>query len=299
MPAMAALHPVPVVPLPCGIPTFSQRFGPFEWPRGMRPVLHLFHDWDLFWIRRGELTWTLGDGRALVGGAGSFVLLPPFVAATVAETARAASFWYCHFDFRPPQHGLPGRWGEDVLGPGPRALVPLTFTAREAPGVARAYALLAGGAGDDGRPWRIERAVLDLVAALAAFGVERAKRGDIVRLDAEQRMDRRIASMVARIDAEPAHPWRVAALARFAGLSSGRLHELFRRSFAMGLKQYIVRSRLQLALKLLRRDEGGQAETIRAISERCGFSSQHFFSRQFKTHFHVSPLAYRNGAGIA
>jgi AraC-like DNA-binding protein len=263
----------------------------------MRPVRHLFSDWDLFWIERGELTWTLLDGRTLVAGPDEFVLLPPFTSAMVSQSCAPAVFQYLHFDFRMPPVQIMPALKPDFIGPAKSCLVPLLFSRTQAPEVWRAYRTLIGVSPDHRRPWRIERATIAIAAGLAAFAQRRATRGERgSALAPSAAHDHRIDAIARRIDADPMHPWRVDSLARSVRLSSSRLHHLFRRTYSVALKRYIVQARLHLALtKLKEMGDGGRMLSINDISRSCGYSSQHYFCRQFQAHFRISPSAYRRG----
>jgi AraC-like DNA-binding protein len=296
---MATDAPPLVVALPEGIPHFSSPYGRVALPSRVRPVRLLFHDWDVFWVRRGEVTWTLRDGRRLVAGPDQFVVLPPFVSAMVSPTRSPTEWSYCHFNFRQPPEVLPDPLRRDFAGPGKRALVPLAFSRSDAPGVHAAYrAIDRIRLDDDAQPWQLERAVLALIAALAVFSRRRtAAGGPGIEVATSVASDHRIAAVVQRIDRNPAHPWRVQSLARSVHLSCARFHELFRRCYDIGLKQYIVQARLHQALERLKQTRDGEFLSVKRVSQVCGFSSQQFFSRQFKAYFRVSPLAYRNGGG--
>lgn len=290
-----------VIPLPTGIPTFSQRFGHYVWKPGTAPVLLLHNDFDIFWVTQGQATWELRDGSSLIAGADQFAILPPYVASMIRESKPTLNFWYCHFSFRLVAPRLASNFKEDCLGPGEQALVPLTFSRREAPDVWSAYrAVTRIDFEDQSVPWRVERSILNLVAALAVFARKRTRSRRPMRLfEAVSQQDPRIAELCSRINADPAKAWRVAELADSIGLSAGRLHALCTRVLGKNLKTYIIHARLQQALKLLKEHPEGHFPSVKEVSAACGFSSQHLFSRQFKATFRISPMAYRNGATMA
>ncbi|MCZ7646258.1 MAG: AraC family transcriptional regulator [Planctomycetota bacterium] len=293
--------PPPLLAFPSGVPYLSGGTGLYVDQPGRLPVLHLFHDYDLFWIVGGEATWTFADGLKLVAPTGSFALMPPYTPAWIRDTKPGLKLRYCHFAFRPVPPRVLGAPRDDALGPGPDARVPLVFPAREAPGVRRAYAALAAlDPRKPGTPYRTERAVLALLGELAAFARRRGQRADprARMLRPARPHDERVARLRERIDADPARAWRVAQLAADLDLSPGHLHELCRRALGRSLKRYLVEARLRLALRLLKERPGGIAPSVKDVADACGFSSQHFFSRQFKAHYQLSPLQYRNGAGL-
>ena len=290
-----------LVRFPEGIPAYSSRHGRYVWEPGKKPVTLLHNDWDMFWVKRGAASWDFRDGKRLAAGRDQLALLPPFVPALLSETRPQLVFLYFHFNFRMLLSQIAGDQKPDFFGPGVEIPLPLTFSAKEAPGVARAYAAIGRlDVQDGGAPWRLERATITLVAELAEFAKKRARSGAAGTLiEPSVHVDPRVAAVCAKVDAEPARPWRVTALAGDAGLSAGRLHNLCRRVTGYSLKGYIVRARLLHALKLLKEPPHGRLASIKEVSAACGFSSQHFFSRQFKSHFRITPLAYRSGAALA
>jgi len=301
----ASSHSTPPVPylirFSPGIPTFTSRIGRYVWQPGTKPVLLLFNDWDIFWVRQGEAVWEFRDGRKMAAGVNDFALLPPFVPAMIRETQPQLVFWYNHFGLRVPPTFLPKNLDYDFSGPGREAAVPLTFSAREAPGVAAAYDAMTRIKPDEHHePWRLERATLELIAALVSFAQHRQEQNAPgVLIEPAEHPDARVAGLSRQIDADPVKAWRVTELAKSVGLSAGRLHGLFRRVTGQSVKGYIVQTRLKRALQLLKEQPGGRLPSIKEVSVQCGFASQHFFSRQFKAHYRISPLQYRNGASLA
>ncbi|MCW8132612.1 MAG: helix-turn-helix transcriptional regulator [Planctomycetota bacterium] len=295
------VRPPLLVPLPEGRPVYAGRLGRYVAAPGRLPVTVLHNDWDIFWVRRGQGVWELLNGERLTAGPDEFAILPPFTTAVTHEGRAPLDFWHCHFDFQPVQGRMIEPHRADSLGPGRRATVPLVFTRREAPGVWRAYrALSLVDVEKPGEPWRLERAVLDLIAALAAFGEARARRRLPGRpFEPSEARDDRVRLIQRRIEAEPARRWRVAELADLVDLSPGHLHERCRAVLGRSLKRFIVETRLRRALTLLRERPGDRRPSVKEVSAACGFATQHFFSRQFKSYFGVGPLEYRDGATLA
>jgi AraC-like DNA-binding protein len=100
------------------------------------------------------------------------------------------------------------------------------------------------------------------------------------------------------IESDPLRLWRVSELARHVGLSSGHLHSLCRAVLGKSLKRLIVEARLRRGIHLLKQRSDGTVPSVKEVSRACGFSTQHFFSRQFKKYFHLSPTAYRDGSEL-
>jgi AraC-like DNA-binding protein len=290
-------QPLMTAALPAGIATYSLRHGFYRWKPGNKPVTQLYPDWDIFWVRSGEAQWEFSSGRRIVARKDQFVILPPSVAAVVSESRPPMAFWFCHFGFRPAPANLLNTWAGDFRGSVPPVHLPVVFSRSDAPAVHRAYSDLIALQPTGAEPWRLERALVDLVARLVAFA---HGRGAIAAGTTElaARRDPRVEALCARIVALPEHAWRVAALAASVGLSPGRLNAVFREATGTSLKRFIVTARLRLSLRLLHEHEDGRPPSVKAVSEACGFSSQHFFSRQFRSYFGLGPLAYRNGGGF-
>jgi AraC-like DNA-binding protein len=284
-----------------GIPTYTSRYGRYVWMPGTPPALLLHNDWDVFWVKQGAAKWEFRDGRTVTAGVDEFAILPPFVPAVITETKAQLVFQYCHFSLRVVPDYLPPKLKEHFQGPGKAALLPLSFSKREAPEIHRAYANIDRiNENLDRAPWRLESATIELVSALTDYGLRRTEKGAPgILIEPVEHPDTRVARLCRMIDADPVKPWRVTEMASSVGLSGGRLHSLFRRVMGHSVKGYIVRARLHRALHLLREQPEGRLPSIKEVSGKCGFTSQHFFSRQFKAHFRITPLQYRSGAALA
>ncbi len=127
------------MPFPVGIPTYSLHHGLHRWQPGKAPILLLYHDWDVFMVGGGQATWTLTDGRKLVGSAGDFIILPPFTPAMVSESIAPMSFYYLHIAFRSVSVLLKSEAAKNCQGPGAEVLLPLMISARDAPAIGRSY----------------------------------------------------------------------------------------------------------------------------------------------------------------
>jgi len=85
----------------------------------------------------------------------------------------------------------------------------------------------------------------------------------------------------------------VAELAERCGLSVDYFSRLFRRSFGMPPRQWLVESRVRRAAELLHHDGRPIAEVARSL----GYRSEQLFGRQFKAVMGQSPAAYRRAHG--
>jgi AraC-like DNA-binding protein len=86
-----------------------------------------------------------------------------------------------------------------------------------------------------------------------------------------------------------------ADLARAAGLSETRFHDLFFAATGEAPVQFVNRLRLRQAITLLLHSE----QPVGEIASACGFASDFYFSRFFKQKMGVSPRQFRQSAGGA
>lgn len=289
---------IPFLRLPAGLPFYAGRHGLRERPAGLGPMPIVHPDYDLLWIQKGTMGLQVAERLRLSAGPGRFMLVPPGVPVVHAALSRGTQvFWFCHFGFRV----LPA----DVRAEAAPFEVPIVFSERQAPAVARAFRLLNKEKRAE-RPsaLRLERLLIGLVEALAAFGAAQAAREPQAPRAPEAWggagvADARIAEVLRIIDAEPARAWRVEELAARVGLSASHLHHLCRRTLGKPVKRCLLEARLQLALRMLNEAGGGERASMLEISRACGYASQHYFSRHFKMVFGVSPLRYRNRPPLA
>lgn len=78
-------------------------------------------------------------------------------------------------------------------------------------------------------------------------------------------------------------------LASVVGVSVSTLKKAFQRDSGGGVNSYYIDLKLSHAAKLLCESD----MTVGEIADKLGFSSQFYFSEQFKSRYGISPLAYR------
>ncbi|MCU9815154.1 helix-turn-helix transcriptional regulator [Paraclostridium sp. AKS73] len=71
-------------------------------------------------------------------------------------------------------------------------------------------------------------------------------------------------------------------------MSSTTLHSLFKKNTNKTVNNYINDIKLKKSKELIK----SSSYTFSQISELLGFSSIHYFSRKFKSHFGISPTEY-------
>jgi AraC-like DNA-binding protein len=89
--------------------------------------------------------------------------------------------------------------------------------------------------------------------------------------------------------AEPDRDWQAAALATISGVSYSRLRDLFKASRAETLHDFLQRTRLNEARRLL----GDSALTIKEVAVQLHFSSEFYFSHFFRKTSGMSPTQFR------
>jgi AraC-like DNA-binding protein len=86
----------------------------------------------------------------------------------------------------------------------------------------------------------------------------------------------------------------VARVASAAGISERHLARLFNET-GSSPSTYILQLRLELARRLLT-DQAEAESPIAAVARRCGFASQAYFARAYKTRYGVTPSTERTAA---
>jgi AraC-like DNA-binding protein len=98
-----------------------------------------------------------------------------------------------------------------------------------------------------------------------------------------------IQRLCGEIKANPTRRFRLAELARMAGLSPRRLSRVFRAEVGTTPKEYEIRTRLAYAEFLL----SNQGMKVSEVATACGYPDPFLFSRQFKQHTGRTPSRTR------
>ena len=283
------------IELPVGIPTLTGHFGVAEFAKGSQPRLLLNHDWDLIFVEQGKVECRFVNRPVVETNAGDFLLLPPFTPVALKTFQSGCRHWFCHFEFNPISHRVfPSvRW--DCLERGRAIRIPQVFSKQDAPEVWRAYRrFISIKLNPKTPPWSYQRALLQIVSRLAEFALKLNIPGPENSPPPSVYQDPRVINLCDEIQRNPAFPWRVHTLAKSLQLSPRHLERLCRLTLGKNLKNYLVESRLHLAIKLLKEPRDRRPfRSIKEISVISGFSSQQFFSSQFKKFYGISPLKYR------
>lgn len=122
-------------------------------------------------------------------------------------------------------------------------------------------------------------------AICGLMGVSRDLGRPNSRHSAFAQLDRVVAYMQEHFESN----LRAPQLAELAGMSLAQLERHFRHVFQLTPQQYLIKLRIEMAMRLLR-----EPGSIAGIGQRCGFSDQSAFARQFKATVGMTPSEYRN-----
>lgn len=284
------------VSLPRGIATCSGASDQYVWKKPINELRMLCDDFDIFMVLDGTLQMTWPNGFSASVGADQFALIPPFTPVNVKRSGNTATYWFCHFNFRLLPRNMHTRLQVDFSGPAEDVSIPVVFSSGDAPQVNIEYRRLAAlKLGGDRAPWRHEAALLRLIGELKLFGFQRDNKNAPAATQSLAPGDPRVAAVVQRIRGAPERRWTSEELAAEVDISSDRLNTLTRRVTRKTIKQLVIEARFELAFRLLRDDAAPRA-SIKEVSAKCGFSSQHFFCRQFKTLFKMTPTQFRDSS---
>jgi AraC-like DNA-binding protein len=98
-----------------------------------------------------------------------------------------------------------------------------------------------------------------------------------------------LAQAVDAVRASPGDPMTVEHMARIAGLSIYQLNRRLGVLFGITASQFIIKTRIDQASKLLRTTD----DAIAGIANRCGYFDQSAFSRVFRRAVGLTPRQYR------
>ncbi|MGN1422642.1 MAG: helix-turn-helix domain-containing protein [Oscillospiraceae bacterium] len=102
----------------------------------------------------------------------------------------------------------------------------------------------------------------------------------------------RLAQLRAAFFTQPETVRSVDDMAQDMGLSRSGFQHLYKRVFGVSVMEDVIRGRVEYAERLL----ASTALSVREISERCGYSSEYVFMRQFKKTCGQTPSEYRKNA---
>ncbi|MEU8401959.1 AraC family transcriptional regulator [Nonomuraea sp. NPDC048892] len=112
---------------------------------------------------------------------------------------------------------------------------------------------------------------------------------DLVREAPEPAVSPAVAATIARLEAEPAHPWRLDDLARAVNLDPAYLGRLFVRHVGLTPLRFLARLRAERAATLL----AHSALPAARVGAAVGWDDPTYFARRFRTLVGLTPTEYR------
>jgi AraC-like DNA-binding protein len=100
----------------------------------------------------------------------------------------------------------------------------------------------------------------------------------------------RIGTVCAHIEQHLSEQLYVTDFAQLTGLSESAFSRLFKRCTGRTVPRYVNELRIARACRLLAETD----QSVKEITDTCGYASPANFQRQFQLHQHQSPLAYRH-----
>lgn len=179
------------------------------------------------------------------------------------------------------------RWTGDRIGlarPMHRLLVAREILERE-----RLRSALRDG---DADPLAVHELATRLRDALLATGRSVRGNGPLDGYRSGARRRRVLERVQAAIAADPVRRWTIDELAQVAALSSDHLTHVFTREVGTSLYEYVVRTRLGIALDAVLRSDADLAH----IAADAGFASHSHFTARFRARFGLTPQAVRRTA---
>ena len=229
-------------------------------------------DWHLLYVESGEMLFEV-DGTAVVIGAGGCVIYPPKVPQKY-EQLSGVCYWL-HFSGKSID--------EIVMDAGLKSrYVILDNSASEE--IVRIFERMLYRYAAN-LPLRHLSLASDLVCLLVEIGrVARDETGN---------RDGRLRDVIVHMHKHYGEEIDLGRYAAMVGLSDGRFVHLFKESMGVSPYAYVLELRLERAAEMLLSTDRSVAE----ISYAVGFSDPLYFSRRFKKHYLLSPLAFRKEIG--
>ena len=107
----------------------------------------------------------------------------------------------------------------------------------------------------------------------------------------ETEQDKTIASLQYIKEHFTDNTLSLTAVAKHFYLSPSYLTKIIKDKTSLSFTDYLNRLRIDLAETLI---QDNPSMTFSEVAQRCGYSSQHYFSRAFKNYTGLTPLAFKN-----
>ena len=94
---------------------------------------------------------------------------------------------------------------------------------------------------------------------------------------------------------EPGKPWKVEQMCRIAGMGKSTLQKQYKSCFGKSIFEELIQFRVELAKHLLK----DTTLSLGEITEKCGYSSESYFMKQFKSITGTTPSGFRKNDSIS
>jgi AraC-like DNA-binding protein len=101
----------------------------------------------------------------------------------------------------------------------------------------------------------------------------------------------RVGHVIGALENDFSRNWQLRDLQKTAGMSRSNLMRVFREATGVAPIEYLLRLRIQKAMKLLR----GTSLSVTEVALRTGFNDSNYFTRQFRKIAGCPPAKYRKG----
>ena len=133
-----------------------------------------------------------------------------------------------------------------------------------------------------------EAMISNVIEALVLKLAEKSLRAEQAR--SESQWDHKLVGIRQQMNCRIMEDWTVNQLARETGLSVSRFSVLYRQRFGTSPMDDLIQMRLTNAKKMLLSTN----LTLHEISTQCGFQSESYFCRLFKSRFGLTPSEYKS-----
>jgi AraC family transcriptional regulator len=251
--------------------------GLVTYPAGATFGPRRMSEFELVWVIEGDCEFRRDDIAYPCPAESMVMCLPETTDFFRWDPKRPTRHAYFHFRLE-PGHPLP-----------PRATWPVVQACVEGDVIRPMFRHLLTWRDRENGP--AELALTNLMAwgAVQAFVLGRSATAALLETALPDPVERALALVRRRLEADARTPVELAQLAKAAGVSEEHLCRLFRKHTGHSPAETVRLARLDRAAALLARSNYSVGE----VADLCGFASQFHFSRAFKAAFGEPPTELR------
>jgi len=133
------------------------------------------------------------------------------------------------------------------------------------------------------------RFVTHTALALDRLLHEHLETEDSARSSRQKEVMQKLMELRSRMMDDPGQPWTVEEMSRNMGMGKSTLQKQYKSFFGKSIFEELIRFRVELAKHLLK----DTTLTLSEVAEKCGYSSESYFMKQFKSVAGITPTAFR------